>query len=245
MIKPRAAIRSRSESAFTLIELALVIVLLAVMSTLAASRFGIIDNVQRKSAVSKFINTWEFLSQQARARGESYRLIIDITRNVYTVRREVPVDSVRPKNVDHLRNLRLDSEIERRAREEQEKLESLEDEYKEEDVREGDALENIFYRMAFRDPEGNFRLGVPLEFPSMKDEVRLPESVRFRDVSVRGEEVLTGVTAIRFTSTGANEFAVVHLLVGDGVMTALMNPATGKVQLNPGDTKYEWTAAKK
>lgn len=232
-------------SGFTLIEIALVIVLLALMSTLAASRFGIIDNVRQKSSISKFVNTWEFLSQQARARGESYRLVVDIPRNTYTVRREVPLESARPKQVDYLKNFRTKSEQERRAREDQEKLATLEEEYKEEEAREGDALENIFYRTVFRDPEGSSRLGIPIEFPSLKDDIRLPDSVHIRDVIVRGEEFRDGTAAIRFTASGANEFAVVHFAVGEGAMTAVMNPATGRVQLNTGDVKYEWTAAKK
>lgn len=235
----------KKESGFTLVELALVIALLAIMSTLAASRFGLIDSWRQKTNLRKFLNTWELLSREARSRGESYRLVIDINRNTYTVRREVPVDSVQSHTTDHLKNFRTKSEQARLAKEEQEKLLSTEEEFKEEEAREGDALENIFYRMVFRDPDAGFRLGVPIEFPSMKNDVWLGEELHIRDVEVRGEKFDQGVAAIRFTSFGGNEFSVIHFDLGSGIMTGVMNPATGRVQLLEGDVKYEWTAALK
>ncbi len=63
--------KSDRNDGFTLIEVALVIGLLAIMSTLVASRFGVIDSYRQKNAIRHFIGTWEMLHQQARARGES------------------------------------------------------------------------------------------------------------------------------------------------------------------------------
>lgn len=211
------------------------------MSTIAITKFGAIDSFRQKASIRRFINTWEFLHAQARARGESYRLTIDLGRNVYTVRREVPIEGPGSKNVDYLKNFRLKSETERLAKEEEEKQLSLDDEYKEEDARQGDTLENIFLRTVFRDPEQNFRLGLPIEFPSFREEQALSPGVRFRDVAVGGEEVKDGIAAIRFTAAGAGEFATVHFQVEDSVMTAVSNPATGRVDLSPGDLEFEWT----
>lgn len=230
----------KDDRGFTLIELSLVVVLLVLMSAIAATRFGIIDTWQRKTSIRSFINTWEFIASQARFRGESYRLVIDIDRGTYYVRREIPVEGPTARNVDYLRGFRTQSELERRAKEETRNLQTLEEEYKEEDIREGDALENIFYRAMFRDPNANYRLGVPIEFPSLKDEIRLIQGLRFRDVSIRGEENESGIVAIRFTSTGATDFAVIHLASEGGVMTAVMNPATRKVNLIPDDVDYSW-----
>ena len=230
----------KNDRGFTFIEVSLVIVLLVLMSVLAASRFGVIDSWQKKSSIRLLINTWEFIASQARFRGESYRLVIDIDRGTYAVRREVPVEGPSARNVDYLKNFRTQSENSRRAKEEQENLASLDEEFKEEDVREGDALESIFYRVIFRDPNANFRLGIPIEFPSLKNEVKLAEGLRFRDISVRGEESQTGTVAIRFTSTGAADFAVIHLASEGGVVTAVMNPATRKVTLTQGDVDYAW-----
>lgn len=230
---------------FTLVEVAIVIFLIAIMSTLAITRFGAIDSVRQKSSLRRFVNTWEFLHAQAKARGESYRLQIDLNLGTYTVRREVPVQGPAVQQVDRLRNFRTKSEQERLAKQDQERLLSLEEEYKEDDARQGDALENVFFQTVFRDPEQNFRLGIPIEFPSLQKEQALAPGVRFRDVTVAGEEVKEGIAAIRFSSTGASEFAVVHFLVEETVMTAVVNPATGKVDLNTGDQEFDWLHGKK
>jgi type II secretory pathway pseudopilin PulG len=239
----RPPLPSSTEGGFTLIEIMVVTLLLVFMSGLAVSRFGGIDLFRYKSAVRHFINTWEFLRNQAVARGESYRLIIDLDRQSYTVRREVPLTGTQANTVDHLRGFRTTSELAERAKEDQEKLKSLEEEYKEEDAVQGDALENLFYRTIFRDPDQSVRLGIPLEFPSLKDEQRFPPGVAIRDVVVAGEEINTGLAAIRFSASGASEFAVVHFLAGENIQTAVINPATGRVDLHNGDLKFEWSLA--
>lgn len=223
-----------NERAFTLIEVALVIVLLVMMSAFLVSKFDALTTWRQRSSLRKFVNTWEFLYQQAQARGESYRLILDFDRNTYFVRREVPVARSQ-QSVDHLSNLRLESEQRRINEKQDEKLLSLDEEYAEEDARQGDALENLFYSMLFRDPQASFRLGVPLEFPSMKNDVALADGLRFRDAMLGGERQDRGQASIRFTARGVTELAVLHFLVGNQTMTAFVNPATGRVSLEAGD----------
>ncbi|MFN8389565.1 MAG: hypothetical protein U0136_04680 [Bdellovibrionota bacterium] len=236
---------SADERAFTLVEVIVVVTLLVVMGGLALSRLGGIEVFQYRSAVRHFVNTWEFVRAQAKGRGESYRLLIDLDRQTYTVRREVPLTSNDAKTVDYLREFRTKSELERRAKEQDQKLKTLDEEYQAEDARQGDALETLFYQTIFRDSEQSYRLGVPLEFPSLKDDQRLPRGVRVRDVTIGGDEVTSGIAAIRFSANGASEFAVVHFEVGDTVQTAVANPATGKVSLDKGDLKFEWALGKK
>ncbi len=225
---------SESERAFTLVELALVIVLLVTMSALAVSKFDALDLYRQRASMRSFLNTWEFLFQQAHAKGDSYRLLVNLDRASYTVRREVPVASS-SKTVDRVANLRLESERQRLQQKEDEKLLSLEEEYIEEDSRQGDTLENLYFGVVFRDPEGSFRLGVPLDFPSLAKDTKFINGLRLRDIVVGGEKKDSGVAAIRFSSRGTGEFALVHFLLGNSVVTAYINPATGKVTVKDGD----------
>ena len=102
-----------SEDGITLVELIVVIVLLAVLGTLAVTRMGSLSVWQQDDDVRAFVNTWEFAFQEAFTRGETYRLNINIDNNSYSILREVPLERDEAKQVDYLENLRIDSQKKR------------------------------------------------------------------------------------------------------------------------------------
>lgn len=230
----RDTLTRHDQDGFTLIEIALVIVLLVTMSALMVSRFDALNTWRQRASLRKFVNTWEFLYQQAQARGESYRLVLDFERNAYFVRREVPVPR-QDQNVDHLAGLRLESEQRRLSEKRDQQLLSLNEEYAEEDARQGDALESLFFGMLFRDPQASYRLGVPLEFPTLKNEITLVDGLKFKDANLGGERQDRGQVSIRFSARGVSELAILHFFIGNQVMTAFVNPTTGRVSLEAGD----------
>lgn len=229
------------ERGFTLIELGAVIVLLVLMSALALSRFGTLDVWKERAELRKFISVWEMLAREAQQKGESYRLIVDLAESSYYVRREVVVDQRLAQSVDRLEGFR--AKIGRNTREERldRDLRTLEEEYREEDSREGESLELIYYRTVYRDPEDLSRLAIPLDFPSLAEPQYLPPSIRVRDAVIGSTKRTDGKVYIRFAANGSTDFAVLHLLVSGTVYTALMNPATGSVKLEEGDKEYEFT----
>ena len=233
--------RHLKQQGFTLIELSLVIVIIALISSLVVSRFDSIVFWRIKGDMRKFVNTWQFLFQESLGRGESYRLVIDLDANTYFVRREVPVGDRTFVQVDRLKNLRLKSEQARRDQQELNNLPSLDEEYREQDYRESGSLETLFYDYVFADPEGNVRLAMPLEFPSLAEQAELTKGLRFLDVRAHGERQDRGQVFIRFSPRGASEFAVVHLRALDDIFTVVMNPSSGEVSVHKGYADFEWS----
>lgn len=228
------------ESGFTLIEVGVVIVLVLLMTVLAASRFGLSDGLRQNTELRRFVNTWEAVQQAASGKGDSYRLVLDIDRNVYYVKREIPIREGRTRKVDYVNRLRSDKERSRRSAKEAEKRRgSVREQLSEEITRQSGALDDQFFQMVFRDPNAEIELASPLEFPSLEDEQPLRE-VKIRDAFVSGREVEQGVAIIRLLGSGATEFAAVHLLAGEQVFTAVINPATGRVRLSEGDERFDW-----
>ncbi|MCB0345382.1 MAG: type II secretion system protein [Bdellovibrionales bacterium] len=228
------------EGGFTLVEIILVIILFVFMSGLVVTRFDTLMGWRQRGDLRKLVDTWEFLYSQALSRNTGYQLRLDIDKNAYRVLREVVQTDDEVHNVDYLANLRTEGEKKRREAAKVEDALSLEEEYAREDLRQTQDLETLFYQEIFADPNGSVRLGRPIEFPKLADEVQLAPGISIRDVrTLRGEQT-EGTAYIRFSPRGAAEFAVIHLEVGDQIYTAMMNPSTGKVLIENGDKQYEW-----
>ena len=232
------------QRAFTLIELVFAIVIIALISALAVTRFEPLQQWKQKGELRKFVDTWEFLYNEALARGQAYRLEIDLDTESYYVRREIQLQQSESKQVDYLQNLRTKSEQDRRAKREEEELSSIKEEYKEEDERLTQTVEKLYYDYLLADPEGSIRLGRPLEFPSLAETKSLPPGLEFRDVKTRKGKKTDGRVSIRFSPKGAAEFAVVHLIAGERVFTAFMNPSSGEVSIRDGDQDFDWLRGK-
>lgn len=235
----------RGQKGFTLVELVLVIALIVIISGIAVGRMGTLTSLRTSSDLRKFINTWEFLFNEAVSRNENYRLILDLDNQSYCVRREVPREGNTVEQVDYLSGLRLDSEKKRReesaAATGDDAGEELKEEFLREDECQGGALDVLFYQHIFGDSEGSVQLGTPLAFPSLAESVSIAENMRFSDVSTPRGKHDSGKAYVRFSARGASEFAVVHLAVKGAMFTAVMNPSTGAVKLIEGDKDFEWT----
>ncbi|MCB0325673.1 MAG: type II secretion system protein, partial [Bdellovibrionales bacterium] len=147
-----------AEAGLTLIELLMVVALIAIIGTLSVQRLDSILGWRQEGDVREFVTTWQFLHNEAAARGESYRLVIDFAANAYHVLREVPLDPGESVEVDYLKNLRTKGEQERRTKAELEELKTLDEEFEEEDRRQSGALDQLYYRTRFRDPNAAVRL---------------------------------------------------------------------------------------
>lgn len=234
---------SKNQKGFTLLELILVIALVAIISTLAASRVDSIIGWKHNRDVRRFISLWQFLNAESISRRETYRLYIDLDKNVYYVKREIPIQRNPAEiiQVDYLSNLRTKGEKERRAKEKQEDSErNLKEQFQAEDIRRKSTIEDQFYQFYYNDVSADANLGTPLEFPSLADKKELTEGLVFKDVKLRDEVFDSGLVFIRFSARGFSDFAVVHMeLNEESEMTILMDPSSGKVALKNGREDFD------
>ncbi len=222
---------------FTLLELIAVAALIAVLYVYAGSSLNFGTGSQEIAEVRRFANTWQFLFGEALGRGEAYRLVIDLDNQSYSAFREVPEVPGASRQVDHLENLRIDSQKKRRAERKQRNLEA---EYEEEDARQSGNLDGLFYQFLFSDAAGDDRLAPLLEFPSLQEPVKLSSNVLLRDVKLANELVTSGQIFIRLSPRGSSDFAVVHLIVNEQPVTVFMNPSTGETTVIPREVDFEW-----
>lgn len=220
-------------------ELVLVIALIAVVASLSADSFGSLVGWKQKGELRKFVDTWEFLGNEAAVKQEAYRLVVNLDLNRYYVRREVQSNrSV--EQVDHLANLRTKGEREKRAQEgEEEELLSLEEEFKEEDVRQGGTLEELFYNFVFYDPNGPKRLAMPTSFPSLAEGKVFSDGLKIRDVETALGKITQGKASLRISPRSGGELSLVHMVLDEQVLTLVMNPVSGKVQTYYEDVDYK------
>lgn len=243
---------------FTLIELIVVIVIIALISGLAVTKLGATLAWQKKAELRKLINTWELLYQESLARGEAYRLIINLTEDLsrpdqYFVRKEVIPQGDTVKQVDRLENFRLKSERQRRAEEELDNLPTVEEQIQMEQSQEQQNLQALFYKSLYIDPYGDTQLTVPTEFPSLQKPQDLKGGLRIRDVQTEFGTIGRGQVFIRFSPRGGSDFAVIHVLMnadeisqtskknspGEQIYTILLNPWTGKAIVSNREISYE------
>lgn len=229
---------------FTLVELALVIGLIAIVGTLAYGNIDALSSMRQQSELRKFINTWQFLYNEALGKNEVYRLTIDIDKNEYVVLREIPLKQEAVKNVDYLANLRTKSEKKRRREKEAEDIKNLEESFKEEDERLAEPLDTLFYDFLFIDPATSTTVGRLLEYPSLSEPQSLGTNIKFIGAKTEEGEIDSGEVLIRFSPLNGGEFAIVYLNVGEETYSTTMNPATGRVSIEFGKKDYDWKLKK-
>lgn len=231
------------ERGFSLVELVMVILLVGLMSVVVVSRSDQILFWRDEQSLRTFLNTWEFIFQEASGRHEAYRLVIDLDEQSYWVLREVRENRTVARQVDYLKNLRTERQRARREQQRQSDLQSVAEEIEQDTDRQAQSLEVLFFESVYPDPLGNIRLARPLEFPSLADPTKLSGGVRIIDVKLQSELRSSGQVQIRFHPQGAADFALVHFEKSDGsAVSAILNPSTGKLMIQPGYIDYEWTA---
>lgn len=229
-----------NSAGITLIELLAVVALIGLIGSLIAIRGDSLTFWRQNAQMRAIANTLQLLHLQARTRGEGYQLIIDLDSNEYFALREVPVEDENVKQVDYLRNLRIKSEQKRRDEQKLENLPSIDQEFQEEDRRQGGALDSLFYDFLYSDPSTHTRLAVPLEFPKLAQRQQLKAGVTFRNVKTLSGESTSGLATIRFSPSGGADFAMIYLLIQDSVFTLFMNPSTGEARIEKGEVEFEW-----
>jgi hypothetical protein len=217
------------------------VVLIGLLGTFAVTRLDSALGWKQEGEIRKLANVLQFLHRQSRSRGVGYRLILNIGDNNYRVFRERVPDIGESVDVDYLKNLRLQSEKERRAAAEIEDMPSLDEQFMEEDSRAAQSVYNRFFDVKFSDPHRAVELRTPLEFPSLSDPKALPAGLELVDVVVRGQTVSEDETFVRFLPRGVSEFVVIHLRVDEQWFTLVQNPTSGDVTTFGGKRSFSWS----
>lgn len=231
----------KNSGGFTLVELVMVILIVAVLATVVTTRFDALTLFRKKGELRSFLNTWQFLVNEAAGDGNTYRLIIDLDNNSYFVRQEIPLPPNNIEHVDLMKNLRLRSEKERKQREEDERALSVEDAAKvQEEQEENMSVEELFASALFRDAGKNVQLALPVNYASLGEEQVLSDSVRIRNIILDGEMISSGRAELFFSPQGVSSIAVVHFDVGDQQLTAILNPLSGESRLLSGEADVQF-----
>ncbi len=204
---------------FTLIELIIVLSIFGVALGLVAMRAGVFSFWNDERFLRRLSETITFLHAQSIAEQASYELSFDLTEQSY----KVGVRRTEAEDYSQLQGLTQDAGII-----------SLE-------------------LAAFLSPTAgkNYTIIPPPSFPSFAQPIRLPEGTRIEDVrTVRGiakpEDESSKLAVIGFSPRGFSDFAVIHLrLRSGGVVTLLVNPFTGGVQIFREYRDFEWTYGRK
>ncbi len=228
----------RTQRGLTLVELVVVVALIGLLAAFSVGRIDSIDIWKQKGDIRKFVDTLEFLVAESVIKKHAYRVVIDLDDNSYYVRREIRTKN-NVKNVDYLKNLRLKSETERLKKKEEEELLSLEEEFKEEDLRATEPLETTFYEYMFSDAEATHRLAIPLEFPELGKKKEFSEGLRIRDIETARGKISKGEFSLRYSTMMSGVLAVIHFQAGSHLFSARINPAAGNVVVEDGDISFE------
>jgi type II secretory pathway pseudopilin PulG len=231
------------EKGLTLVELAVIVLLLGVFSAIVVTRFDAISAYRQNGELRTFLNTWQFLLNEAAADGNSYRLIVDLDSNSYLVRQEIPLPPEATENVDLNKGLRLRSEKERRKRKEDEGALTPDEAFRLLDEQERvRSLDELFALSVYVDPGNNVVLSQPINFPSMGQEQGFSGSIKIQSVTVDGVEINRGRASLHFTPQGAQNIAVITFNIDGQIRSALLNPLSGESQLITGATDPNYIA---
>lgn len=230
------------ESGLSLVELLMVILLIGIMSGLASTQIDSILVWRQKQEIRQLAQTWNFLFHHSVAKGQAFRLVIDLDRDTYHVLREINQPSaLQVQEVDFLSNLRTQGEQRRRAEEQTELLEAEGEQALNESLR-GASLEELFSSMLYSDPHSSVQLTRPEELKSLAERHQLPEGLDITSVKLADQEPSEGQTFIRLSPRGSSQFAIIRLKALEEVdFSIFLNPSTGEIEIEEGFLDYEWT----
>lgn len=176
------------ESAYTLIELVAVVLLIAVLSTFFVSRFGFNSSWSVDSSLRELKNKIDFVIQDSNSRRISYHVEFNLSENSYIIWEISPLDANDVTQVDTLAGLRSRSQQQRRReRDEVNAFNSFEEEFTRAILRDARPLDELLYTYIFDDPFSEQRRIPSLEYPAISEKVFLPPEVRLKDVLINNQ----------------------------------------------------------
>ncbi len=205
--------RQKFSSAFTLIELVVVISIIGIAASIMVIRTGTYDFWQEESFLRRFSETMQFLFHQAVQDGEYYRLELNFRKNTYSV-------GVMRNEGAELEAVNADTDTGALNQE----LESF--------------LNPSISQDATLIPPPSFpSLAEPQSLPNS---LRFEDVYTMLQGQVNPS--LSESASILFSPRGFSEFAVIHFATQEGgQITLLVNPFTGLVQIFRERREFKWS----
>jgi prepilin-type N-terminal cleavage/methylation domain-containing protein len=175
----------RQENGYTLIELIMVVVLVALLTSFFVSRFTFSSSWSVDSVLRELTNKVEFVILDSSARQISYQIEFNLMEHSYQIWEIKTPDASESVQVDTLAGLR--SQGERARREQRQDFQSgfsAEEEHVRTMFQDARPLDELLYQRIFDDPFGIQRRIPSLEYPALSEKVFLPPEVRIEDVFI-------------------------------------------------------------
>ena len=210
---------------FTLIELTIGILLLALIMAIAIPSLTVLTTAKMKTQSAQLAGTIKFVYDLAARKSLAHRIVINIDEGKYWV--EVSEDKVRIKKEkvesDNGRGL---------TEEEQAELNGEDEEEEESEVWQGQGGIEVPQFIKPKPRKPTFQ-----QFKSkLTEPVELPDNISFHSVYTinQKDEYKEGTAYIHFFPTGFAEKAVIQLADdNDSIYTLELRPLTGKVKVYP------------
>lgn len=218
----------------TLIEVAAVIVLVAILGTLFSKRFDLIAPLKARSELRNLAATIETVAASARDTDTALRLIIDRERNVYFVRSEIPpeaTDGVQSRNRSSnvLSSFKTKGEVARQQAADNSRVVSVEEQLQMQERKEGAGLEQLFFDQILQDAGPETVLGVPAELPSLTREQPIPPTLRIAPIEGIDKNGDSSLSVIRFVGRRYAPFFRMIVTEGETEQILSFDPLSGKI----------------
>lgn len=209
--------------AFTLVEVAVVILIIGLVYSLVFSRSSYANYFKQEGFLRQFTETISFLHQRAVIDGRGYKLEINFS------------DAIGSNDVEYWYRVR-----------EMPKPNNNNPNALGIPVRSTGILAQKIAALIANDIDFNSEGNAPSNFPSLKDKVRLPENLKIVDIRLKNglitEHTNEDIPAIFFSPRGFSDFAVIHFEnESGGIITVLVNPFSGLCKIFREYKDFEWT----
>jgi prepilin-type N-terminal cleavage/methylation domain-containing protein len=212
--------RNRSSNfGFTLIEIAVVILIIGLVYSLVFTRSSYATYFREEGFLRQLTETISFLHQRAEIDGKAYKLEFNFTESLtsnergywYRVR-EIPVRVVQNNNITSSTGI----------------------------------LSRQLSQLITSDIDLESNGVEPQNFPSLKEKVFLPDTLTMTDIRLQGgvitEHSSEELPSIFFSPQGFSDFAVLHFEnQAQAPITILVNPFSGICTIYKEFKDFEWT----
>jgi hypothetical protein len=218
----------------TLIEVAAVIVIVALLGTLFSERFNLIAPLKTRSELRTLAATIETVAASARDTDTALRLVIDREHNSYFVRSEILPEMVdgsqtKKQSSSVLSSFKTKSEIARQQKADNAKVLSVEEQLELQDKREGAGLEQLFYDQVLQDTGEDALLGEAADLPSLSREQFMSPTLQISAIEGIDRNEDSRISIIRFIGRRYAPYFRMIITEGDSEQILSFDPLSGKV----------------
>lgn len=218
-------------SGYTLIELGVVVVLLAIVSSFFISKFDLGNSWGNDSSIREFANKIEFLLQDASSRKVTYEIEFFNDASgyrVWQIAKKLPNQNV---TIDTLKNLRSKkSQQDAEEKNAQKALKNINEEYAIEEEFNQLPLDLQLYSQIFDDPTDASKRIPPLEYPSLLNGVVFPPGIKALNITnSHGTNSINQKNSFIISQSSTETAFAIELNVNNEIIKLIVKPFERRV----------------